>query len=216
MSVSGIGSCSQAQVPQSSSAPAGCAPLEGGTALLPASQNVDIGEAVARMVIENAFARRQLAREVRASAAVAQEAAQKAQVEHMREQAEASYDAGMREAQGKVVSGLGGIAGAALGFAGAMWSNRGLVAAGDAAKPLGDGASGVFDMEAHGFRRTADRLGAQVKADEMRAEAEKKRLDGADDDIAETRDAVRSALDFLREFQSTRAKSQTAAASIRG
>lgn len=186
--------------------------LEGPGALMPAPEPaIDIGAAVARMLIEGAFERRQIDRTSRNAAAIAAEAAGRAQVEHMREQANAEHDAAVLQATGKIAGGAVGVAGGLAPMLGEGMRNATLRELGPAVREGGPVASGLFDLAAAGATGRAGTARADAKADELRADAEKSRVDAEQTDVDASRDDIRTALEFLREFESTQAKSQSAA-----
>jgi hypothetical protein len=175
--------------------------------LLPEPGQVDIGSVVAKLSIENAFTERAAARQDRRTANAAMISAQKAQISKMREQADKNFEAARADAFGKIWSGGLGIG---AGIAGGLDYKN--VAVGlNGGRSIGEGVAGIVSGNT---KRDADRLGAAAKAAEMEATAQKDRVETADDEIKEAREHVRTALDFLREFQSTEAKSMSSA--IRG
>lgn len=198
-----------ALLPDAGSAPTMTA---GPSTLMPSPEpSVDIGAAVARMLIESAFERRQLARSSRNAAAIAAEAAGKAQVGHLREQAEAEHDAAVLQATGKIAGGAIGVAGGLMPMLGEGMRNASVRDLGPAVREGGPVASGLFDLAAAGATGRAGNARADAKADELRADAEKSRGEAEQSDVDASRDDIRTALEFLREFESAQAKSQSAA-----
>jgi hypothetical protein len=196
--------------------PSGEAHTPGETLLpAPAPQVGDVGEAVARMVLESAFERKKAARDERKAAESAMVAAGEQQIAHLREQAEVNYDSALLQATGRIATGALGVAAGAMGPVGEACRNAPMISLSPAVREAGTLAGGVVDAMAAAPKRTADHFGASAKADEMRASAEKARLDGAGDELRDVEDAARSALDFLREFKATQSKTQSAAASMR-
>lgn len=202
----------------SSNAPA---PLEAASTLMPEPTGGDIGMIIAKLTIENAFEQRKQARSDRQHATTAMVAAQKDQIAHMREAADQRYEAAKLEAWGKIADGALGITGGLI-TAGTFQSNahsgdlgeairQNNSGWGSAASSGGNLASGITGWIAAGQKREADNLDADAKADEMEATAQKRALENADDEIKETREHVRTALDFLREFQSTQTKAMASA-----
>ena len=196
--------------------------------LMPEPAGPDIALAIAQMVIENAHTSRKQARESRQHANAAMVAAQKDQIAHMRAEANKRYEAARWEAFGKIGAGALGIAGGvikangAFGLVGAKSATGELTSAGaqardgwgDAAPALGQVGSGLIGLHTSGLNRAADRENTAAKEAEMEASAQKDVIDSADEEIKDARDHIRTALDFLREFQSTEAKSMSSA--IRG
>jgi hypothetical protein len=187
-------------------------------ALIPEPQGADIGVVVARMVIENAFASRKQARHDRQHANAAMASAQKAQLQHMRAEADRRYEAAKLEAWGKISEGACGVAGGLTSGLGAAFGSDKAPAAtqgyGSAMSSGGKVAGGVFNLISAGERHEADLASADAKAAEMEASAQKNRQENADDELKEAREHMRKAMDFLSEFQSTQSKSMSAA--IRG
>lgn len=212
---------SQVSATDAVSGTTGSVMTDGVTSLMPEPKGGDIGMIVAQLAIENAFEQRKQARNDRQHATTAMIAAQKSQITHMREAADQRYEAAKLEAWGKIADGALGITGG-LVTAGTFQSNahsgdlgeairQNNSGWGSAASSGGNLASGITGMFAAGQKHDADNLDADAKADEMEATAQKRALENADDEIKETRDHVRTALDFLREFQSTQTKAMASA-----
>lgn len=192
----------------SSTAPATTAAV--GT-LMPEPAGVDIGLAIATMVIENAFTSRSAARRDRRDANSAMIAAQKDQINQLKQEADERYAAAKLEAWGKIGEGAAGIAGGIVSagtFGGPADRYKGL---GSSIDSEGKIHSGVFGLLGASSRHDADLAGAAAKAAEMEATARKNAVENADDEVKEAREHVRTALDFLREFQSTETKSMASA-----
>lgn len=195
-------------------------------ALMPDPQNVDVGLVVAQMTIESSFRSRELARADKKQAQQAMTAAQDAQLEAMRRQAEKNYEAAVAEAIGKIVEGGLGVVGGAMSTGVLGGKSDSTNAAheqvelqrwqgwGTAASSLGKVGAGVASLYAAGEREDADRAGIVAKKREMEAGAHKHALDNAEDELKEARAHAQKALDFLRELRSTEARSMAAA--IRG
>jgi hypothetical protein len=164
----------------------------------------DVGTIIAKLVIENAFTSRMQARQCRQHATEAMVAAQEQQIAHMREAADARYDAAQMEAYGKIGEGMFGIAG------GAAIADRN-EGAGKILTSSGQIGSGMASLEAQRSRHGGDQLEADAKAAENDAAQQKRLIEAADDDIEEARDYTRAAIDFLREFESTQTKSMSSA-----
>lgn len=212
---------SKVSAADAASGASGSAPIDAAGSLMPEPQGGDVGLIVAQLAIENAFEQRKQARNDRQHATSAMVAAQKDQIAHMREAADMRYEAAKLEAWGKIADGALGITGGVI-TAGTFQSNAHSGALGEAIRQNNQGwgsafssggnvASGVTGLIAAGQKHAADNLDADAKADEMEATAQKRALENADDEIKEARDHVRTALDFLREFQSTQTKAMASA-----
>ncbi len=190
--------------------------------LMPEPQGADIGLVIAQLAIENAFTARKQARHDRQHANTAMIAAQKEQIAHMREEADKRYEAAKFEAWGKIAEGGCGILGGMVSGSGlfkliggtdesGLQTRRGW---GEAASSLGRVGSGVTSVITAGERHDADLEGAAAKAAEIEATAQKDAIGNADDEIKEAREHIRTALDFLRDFQAAQQKAMSSA--IRG
>lgn len=185
----------------------GAAPGVPGVASLmpePTGGGADVGFAIAQMIIETSFASKKAARHNRQQATQGMISAQKAQIAHLRQEAEKRYDAAVTNAWGK-------IAGGALGVAGGIFMAEGKEGVGRALISGGDVAEGSLAIPAAGMERRAALESAAAKEAEMQATAEKAALDDANDEIAEAREHIRTALEFLRDFQSTQSKAMSSA-----
>lgn len=192
-------------------APLGVAASAGEPLLPQPSRSVDVSEAIARMVIETAFERKRQVRADRTAARTEMAEAQKAQLVHMREKADATRGAAQAEAWGRIAGGGLGIAGALLPLGqGEDGKGNGWAATGQALSAGSQSGTGVGGLVAAPFSLQAAHADANAKADEMRVAAEKEVIDEASDDMRELDDRVRSALDFMREYRSTEAKSASA------
>lgn len=164
----------------------------------------DVGLIIAKLIIENAFTSRMQARTDRKRATEAMVAAHKRQISHMRDAAEERYTAAKLEAWGKIGEGAYGVAGGATMAAGSEGGGK-------AACSFGQVGSGVTSLAAQGHRHGSDELDADAKAAENDAAQRERLIEAADDDAKEAREYTRAAIDFLREFQSTRTKSLSSA-----
>ena len=193
------------------------APTEPVASLMPEPQKGgDIGLMIAKMVVDNAFARRKQAREDRKEANRAMVEAQKSQIANMRAAADSRYAAARTQAWGKIAGGaLGALGGAVSGVGGAFADQGGgrmaCDGSGRALAADGDVAQGLAGLWASNDTLDADLADANAKADEMQATKAQDAMDAQDDLIDEARDDVRNALDFLKEFQSTETKSMSSA-----
>jgi len=214
--IASLTTVNQAQFVPSDAATAAKAAGDTTTLLPEPSPRADIGLVIAKMVIENAFNSRKQARQDREHATKAMVAAQDAQVSKMREMAEKRYEAAQTEAYGKMAEGALGVLG---GFATAggfskndtqlkAQTNSGL---GEVIGSQGKVLGGVMSLASAGDKRAADRLDADAKAFENEATQHKRTIEDADDDAKEARELSRTALDFLREFESTQTKSMSSA-----
>lgn len=168
------------------------------------SASGDIGLMIATLVIDNAFTSRIRARQDRQDATNAMIAAQKDQIAHMRDAAEERYAAGQLEAGGKIWAGMFGIAGGAA----TAGNEEGV---GKIYSSIGEIGAGAASLDAKSSARAGELLDADAKAAENEASQQKRIIEAADDDIKEARDYTRAAIDFLREFQSTKTKSLSSA-----
>jgi acyl-homoserine lactone acylase PvdQ len=192
--------------------------------LVPAAQtspNVDAGEAIAMMLIDNAFARRKTARDGRTSAQSSMAAAQKEELVQMKKEADDKYSAALIGGLTKI--GLGAVS---LGATGA--SGIGEVARNGALKTAGDFSSafldkggskmteGVTGLWAEGYTRDASTAATAAKRSEHAAIQLKSVAEDWNEDISAAKETVRKALDFLKEYQSTRSQMQLVAGTIKG
>lgn len=178
-------------------------------ALLPAPEaHVDVGAALATMLIEASFAQRKTARDERTAAETALEGAQHREVAAMRAQAEEKYEAAQAEGWSHIAGGALGIAGTALSVAGSV-----------SVAKIGDGVSrsgpdlvkGCGGLWAGGHALSADTRGAEAKEAEHAAARMKTVADDASEDGRAARESVRKALDFLKEYEATEAQTLAAA-----
>jgi len=219
----------------SSQAVDGASPSAGTSAaigtLMPEPTGADIGLVIAQLVIENAFTARKQARQDRQHANAAMIASQKEQIAQMRQEADRRYEAARLEAFGKIGEGLFGVAGGAIsasglfGIGGKMPTDDSSASSasevlqarsgwGSATESVGKVGSGITGLLAADGKRDADRASAAAKAAEMEATAQKDAIENADDEIKEAREHIRTALDFLRDFQAAQTKAMSSA--IRG
>jgi hypothetical protein len=266
-------------------ASAGPGPAPSSASLLPEAQGAegDIGEAVARMLINLGADRKKQARAEASVATTQMLIAQKQQIESLNEAADKRLEAGIVEGIGQIASGVGSCVSGAIALgdningidahAGAdagrpidagsgplnaesLGSEIGGAAGGGEGGTVGEGAGKVagatagaraeafsasavkdeasraagraggaakiaessgglvgsgFKMAATFIRHEADIAESQAKAHEMRATNEKGMLDAAEDTTKEANEVIRKALDFLKEFQSTKAQGLSAA-----
>ncbi|MBX3202233.1 MAG: hypothetical protein KF894_29150 [Labilithrix sp.] len=206
------------------SAPGGAAPTEAVGSLMSEPSGGDISMAIAQMVIKSAYDSRKRARTDRQQASTAMVAAQKAQISELKKEAEKRYEAAKSEAFGKIFEGAAGVAGGLVSSGLFSTKTDGATTAYQQARDSGLGSAltssgklasgGVGLIMTSGLRRESDLAGVAAKGYEMEATAQKRLIENAEDEIQEARDHVRKALDFLRDFQSTEAKSMSSA--IRG
>ena len=181
----------------------------------PAPGQVDIGEAIAKLLIENTFKNRERARNERGQAAISMARSQQEQIGALRREAEERYGQACASAVGSIVSGSAGIAGGGFSFFGAFKSesaSKAFDGAGKIAVGGGTLAAGILNLEGAAHERAASRRGIEAKAHEMAADASAKQVDGADDEIAEAREHARNAIvEFLKEFNATQDRTRSAA-----
>jgi hypothetical protein len=182
-------------------------------ALLPEPKNVDVGLAIAQMAIERAYTSRSQARADRRHAEEAMRTAEQEQLTDMRREADERCAAAQAEAWGKIAEGGLGVTGS-LASTTVLDRLRIRPEFGVAISESGKVGAGVGGLWAAGSRHDADEAGASAKQAENLTSAERRAMERADDEIKEARDHVRTALDFLREFQSTQSKTMSSA--IRG
>lgn len=201
----------QVAPPASASAPE----AEPGPVLPPAPRlpAASVGEAIAMLVIEASFERRDAARELRGANTAALGQAQRAELAHLREAAEKRYDASMMKAGFQIAGGVVSLGGLAAAPAGAAMRNAPLNTVGSV---LQNGAvSAVLDGTgtalSAGATRAADRHDASAKSCEHAARALRDVNEDTRADLEASRESVRKALDFLREFERTQAQTVAAA-----
>lgn len=198
--------------------------------LMPEPKGADIGLVIAQMAIENAYTTRKQAREQRQHANAAMISAQREQLAQMRIEADKRFEAAQFEAYGKIGEGLAGVAGG-LSTAGVLWSDSRTGGASDSRGSQGDGrqevpkaegygtalgslgkiGGGVASAYAAGHRHDADLAGAAAKAYEMEATTQKHAIENAEDEMKEAREHIRTALDFLRDFEAAQTKAMSSA-----
>jgi hypothetical protein len=176
----------------------------GPTPLLPEPGGGDVGVDIAMMVIENAFTRRDAARRDRQQETLDMARTQNAQLSHMREAADKRYAAAMLEGAAKIAEGAGTCASGVVKLAHHNdWEN---VAAG-----AGKHDSGVLGLFATTIKHDADRSDVAAKRAEMEASLQKAGIEHSDDEAKEARQHLQNAIDFLKEFRATEAKSMSSA-----
>lgn len=173
----------------------------------------DVGQLIAQLETEMGFQRRKSARDARDVAQSAVDSAQKRELAEMRKAADERYAAAKVEAWTKIVTGAGTVGAMALGdVAAKKWRNSLLEKSGDLMKDgvnrVADGASGLVSS---GMRHEADRADEAATAARYAAKSLEKLVEEAVDDERAAKESVRKALDFLREYESTRSQSQSAA-----
>jgi len=179
------------------------------SALMPEPEPTgDIAFVMAKMMVENAYRNREQARQDRQHGTEAMVAAQSEQIAHMRAAAEERYAAAKLEAWGKIGDGVFGVTGGCVTAGGSAPANAGI---GSAIGSGGHVFAGGFSLAASSNKHAGDELEADAKAAENHATQLKRQVEGADDDIKEARDHMRAAIDFLREFESTKTKSLSSA-----
>jgi hypothetical protein len=177
--------------------------------LLP-EPSVNVELAIARMFIENAYTQRKAAHEDKRAAEGSMIAAQKDQIAKMRAAAEERFEAARLEAFGKIAEGAAGVAGGLAGI-GALGIEHNPKEWDDSMTSGGKLGSGLLSLGAAGHKENAENLDADGKAAEMQQTVAKHEFDDADDAIKEAREHARNALDFLREYESTQAKTMASA-----
>jgi hypothetical protein len=175
----------------------------GGASLLPdADTSGNVGMMIAKLLLENDDARKELAKQDRRAAEADLKAEQTTQLSEMKEAADKRQAAGEEEAWGKMISG-GLELGAAVAPLAAPSGSLLLDPKVDAA--IGNGAgtaiNGAFTLDASGKTREAADADQRSKAAEMAASEAKSRVDDARDDKRAAEDAVGRVLDWLGKMQ---------------
>jgi hypothetical protein len=192
------------------------APPGAGAPLLADPDVANVDFVIARLTIENAFTERKEAKDERRAADAALAAAERDQIADLREEADQRLSAARTEACGKIAEGACGVVGGLCSggaFGADLHDGASRAKAegwGSAVSALGKALGGAAGLVASGQRHDADLANATAKGAEMQVTEEKHRYDDADDDIKTAREHARSALDFLREYESTKAKSMEA------
>jgi hypothetical protein len=200
-------------------APGGQQITSAGGALLPEPSgggHGDVGQAMAMMMIDAAFAQRKTAREAKATAQNAMADAQKHQLEEMRAAADERYSAAKVDAWVQIGSGGLTLGAMGVGAAGKQLGNEAMKTYG---KAVEDGmtaggntlAKGLGGLVSSGMRHTADMSDASAKQYENAGKISKEVSEDWGDDVAAAKESVRKALDFLKEYQSTQSQTQAAA-----
>jgi hypothetical protein len=194
-------------------APAASEPAAGSLLPLPTHDLTDVGQVIARLQTELGFERRKSARATRDAAQAAMESAQKRELAEMRKAADERYAAAQVEAWGKILTGGAAIGGVGLSVLGRVeWRNC-LLEKSDTL--VRDGvnriADGVVGLAASGMRHEADAADEAAAAARYAAKSLEKIVEEAVDDDVAAKESIRKALDFLREYESTRSQSRSAA-----
>ncbi|HEY8074329.1 MAG TPA: hypothetical protein VIF62_09470, partial [Labilithrix sp.] len=162
---------------------------------------------------QNSFAQRKEAHEERNEADTAIVSAERDQIAQLREAADDRYSASRTEAFGKIVEGgcgfVGGMASAGIFGKSDAQTREGLGAMASSSGKVFSGGASFF--VAAPKRHQADLDDANAKAAEMQATEQKHRLEAAADDIKDARDQIRTALDFVRQYEETKTKAQSSA-----
>lgn len=168
-------------------------------------------------MIENGFARRKAARDERSLALRTMESAQKQELHEMREAADARYAAAIVDATTKIATGVACAGALGASSAGTHLRNGTLHSYGESVmtgmekaggKEFIMGVGGLFSAELHG---EADEASAGAKEAEYAAEAAKKISEDASDDAKAAGETIDKTIDFLREYESGRSRTQLAA-----
>jgi hypothetical protein len=177
---------------------------------------VDVGTAIAQMVIEQSFTRRKMVREHREVTTRALASAQKQELQEMEKAAEAKHSASMADAWGTALSGGVRLAGAGVGMLGGAGAKPWLSettrkAVNDAGASAGDVGKGVSVGFSAAHNRDAAQAESAAKGQANAAQEAKRSLEGMDDELRDARDSARKALDFVRDFNAAKQASQSAA-----
>lgn len=191
----------------------------------------DLGAAIAAMVMMTAKESKKAARTARDAAYASMEAAQRDQLAHMREEAEAKFIGGM-------ASGIATVGSGALSIGGGMSDAAAAThqAEVDRMNKVGEGASRTEEFARQNAAGTASWLnggstglqgagkitetaesfsaehsGEAAKGDEMRADAAKRSAEAARDDIDDAKDVLKKAMDFYKEYTTAKNDAQKAA-----
>lgn len=197
--------------------PSPSSPTAATNGLVSAPKHVDIGEAIARMVIESAFSRRAQARDDRKQATESMVQSQQRQITALRAEAEERFVQARTAAIGKGLEGGARIAGGVITISGATASDstsKALKGWAEGTSASGSVVASGFDLFAGDHGRDADRAGIRAKTHGMASEAASKQINGAEDEIAEAREHAKKAIEFLKEFNATQHRATSAA--IRG
>lgn len=178
----------------------------------PEAALANVGQLVAELAIESAFARRKGTRDARSIAERAMEGAQRAELAALQRAADERYAAAKVEAWTQI--GAGGLVSASAGCSVAGNSARNcLLAQSDLAvrEGLAPILKGIGGLHSSGLKNNADAAEQAATAARYAASSLGKLIEQAVDDEKSTQESVRKALDFLREYESTRSQSQAAA-----
>lgn len=183
--------------------------------ILPAPTNnlSDVGQIIARLETEMGFERRKFARQAREASQTAMETAQARELAEMRKAADERYAAAKVEAWTKIGTGAATLGSVALADVAAKdWRNSLLeksdVLMKDGVNRVADGVSSLISS---GMKRQADAADEVATAARYAAKSLEKLVEDAMEDEGAAKESVRKALDFLREYESTRSQSQSAA-----
>jgi len=181
---------------------------------VPTNANVDVGQAIATLMIDSAFAQRKTAREAKQKGESAMIAMQKDEIAQMQKAADEKYTAAKVDAWVQVGTGVVSGIGVGLSLGGAKDSK--LAKIGGAYMKFTenggkDATKGTFGLWSSAHRFSADSSEAAAKEASHGASNTKSAIDECGEDIRATKDLVRKALDFMKEYQSAQSQSQAAA-----
>ncbi|HSO36604.1 MAG TPA: hypothetical protein VLT33_28960 [Labilithrix sp.] len=180
----------------------------------PSSANVDVGQAIATLMIDSAFAQRKTAREAKQKAESAMIGLQKEEIAQMQKAADEKYTAAKIDAWVQIGTGVVSGVGIGLSLAGPAGSK--LAEVGNTFTKFTenggkDGTKGTFGLWSGAERFAADSSEAAAKEASHGASNMKSAIDDCGDDVRATKELVRKALDFMKEYQSAQSQSQAAA-----
>jgi len=149
------------------------------------------------------------ARADRRNAEIAQESAEQSKLSHMKDAADARLEAGIWSGAGQIGAGLaeGAEAGCTSSGNSAVTNQR--VHAATSAEA--DGAKGGTQIVSSCFKHEADIADMQSAADDMKIGQAKRHYDDAADNVKDSRKLLSDAIDFYREYSSSKAQTELAA-----
>lgn len=193
--------------------PVATGPAAGSVLPMPMHDLADVGQVIAQLEAELGFERRRTARATRNAAEAAMESAQKRELAEMRKAADERYAAAQVEAWGKIFTGAAAVGGVGLSVLGRVEWRDCLLEKSDIL--VRDGVNRVVDgglgLVSSGMRHEADTADEAATAARYAAKSLERLVEEAVDDEAAAKESIRKALDFLREYESTRAQSRSAA-----
>ncbi len=192
--------------------------VDGGIDVLPAPSDAgfDTAETIATLIIESNFSRRKAAREDRGETMVEMATAQKEELEHMREAADAKYTSAVTQAWVQIGTGAVTLGSMAAMHGGDALRNAPLHDyAGAAYRAMNDGgtrlADGVGKLATAGLDHRVSDEEAAAKAAGHAADRAKLAAEELRDDETAAMQSIDKTIGFLKEYEGTASQARSAA-----